>query len=80
MLFLFLKYSQTHFFLAYFAQNKNMATFYIFDQNHGLTPLEKSQFFDFFNFSFLQSSSHFLFSKCCQTQFFGLFCEKYKHG
>ena len=25
-----------------------------FDQNHGLTPLEKSQFFDFLNFFFLQ--------------------------
>ena len=25
----------------------------IFDQNHGLTPLEKSQFFDLFNFVFL---------------------------
>ena len=30
-----------------------MAKFYIFVQNHGLTPLEKSQFFDFFNFLFL---------------------------
>ena len=42
-------------FLAYFAKNKNMTKFHIFDQNHGLTPWEKSRFFDFFNFSFSQS-------------------------
>ena len=28
------------------------------DQNHWLTPLEKSQFFDFFNFSFLSYLGH----------------------
>ena len=52
--FLFLKYCQTHF-LAYFAKTKNMAKFHIFHQNNGLTPLKKSQFFDFLNFSFLLS-------------------------
>ena len=42
-----------HIFLAYFAKNENRAKFHISNQNHGLTPLEKSQFFDFFNFLFL---------------------------
>ena len=75
---LFLKYCQRHF-LAPFAKNKNMAKFHIFAQNHGLTPLKKSQFFDFFNFSFLCSWKRFLFVKYCQTYFFGFFCEKWKH-
>ena len=35
----------------------------IFCQNHGLTPLEKSQFFDFFNFVFLQPRKAFFRSR-----------------
>ena len=31
----------------------------IFHQNHGLTPWEKSQFLDFFNFLFLQAKNAF---------------------
>ena len=42
-------------FLAYIAPRKKLAKWPFLDQNHGLTPLEKSQFFDFFNFLFLQS-------------------------
>ena len=30
--------------------NKNMEKFPIFDRNHRLTPLEESQFFNFFDF------------------------------
>ena len=36
-------------FLAYFALNKNMEKLPIVDQNNGLNPLEKSQFFVFLN-------------------------------
>ena len=38
--------------LADFAETKKMENFQIFDQNHGLTPLEKSQFLTFVNFLF----------------------------
>ena len=40
-------------FLAYIALKQKMEKWPIFDQNHGLTPLEKRQFFDFLNFFFL---------------------------
>ena len=43
-----------HIFLPNIAlKKKTMGKWPIFDQNHGLTPLEKSQFFDFFNLLFL---------------------------
>ena len=42
-----------HTFLAYITENKNMEKWPILDQNNGLTPLEKSQFFDFSNILFL---------------------------
>ena len=42
-----------HIFLPYFPENRNLEKLPIFDQNHGQTPLKKSQFFDFFNFLFL---------------------------
>ena len=50
-----------HIFWAYLAKNKNMATFDIFDQNHGLTPLKKSHFSIFFNFSSFFFQSIFCF-------------------
>ena len=37
-------------FLAHIAQKKDMEKWPIFEQNHGLTPLEKCQFFDLLNF------------------------------
>jgi len=40
-----------------------MEQFYIFDQNHGLTPWEKSWFFDFFNFLILESKNAFFLSR-----------------
>ena len=41
-----------HIFLVYFEQNKNREKFQIFHQIDGLTPLEKSPIFHFFNFLF----------------------------
>ena len=35
----------------------------IFGQNHGLTPLEKSQFFDFMNLLFLYARQAFFRSR-----------------
>ena len=39
--------------LADFAKTKKKEDFQIFDQNHGLTPLEKSQFLTVLTFCFL---------------------------
>ena len=46
-------------FLAYIAKKKKLEKWPFLDQNHGLTPLEKCQFFDFFIFSFLQARKVF---------------------
>ena len=40
----------------------------ILDQKDGLTPLQKSQFFDFFNFVFLQPRKAFFRSRISQNQ------------
>ena len=42
-----------HFPGLYCLKKKKMEKWKMFDQNHGLIPLEKSQLFDFLNFSFL---------------------------
>ena len=39
--------------LADFAKTKKMDNFQIFDQNHGLTPLEKFQFLTILTLCFL---------------------------
>ena len=46
-------------FLAYIAYKKNLEKWPFVNQNHGLTPLEKCQFFDFSNFLFLQCRKAF---------------------
>ena len=48
----------------------------ILDQNHGLTPLNKTQFFDFFNFLFLQLKKEFFAGEYHKTHFPGLDCLK----
>ena len=50
-----------HILLADFANNKKMENFQIFDQNHGVTPLEKCQFLDFLTFCFSQYKKAFFF-------------------
>ena len=64
-----------HVFLFGFDKNKNMEKFPIFDRNHRLiTPLEKSQFFNFFNFLILESkNTFFFFLEYHQTHFAGWF-------
>ena len=62
-------------FLAYFASNKKMERVSFFDQNHGVTPLEKSQFFDFFTcFFFYNQNRRFFLLAYRATHFLGLFC------
>ena len=48
MHFFVLEYGKTLFF-AYIAQKQKMEKWPILDQNHGLTPLQKSQYFHFLN-------------------------------
>ena len=50
-------------FFPYIIFKKKIEKSPIFDQNHGLTPLEKSQFLDFFNFVFLQPRKAFFHSR-----------------
>ena len=67
-----------HILLADFANNKKMENFQIFDQNHGVTPLEKCQFLDFLTFCFLQFKKAFFFLEYCQTHFPFSFCQEKK--
>ena len=48
-------------FLAYIAGNKKMEKWLIFDQKRGLTPLQKSLFFDFWKFVFMAQKGAFLY-------------------
>ena len=46
-----------------FVLRKSMGKWPIFEENHGLTPLEKSQFFDFLNLLFLYPREAYFYSK-----------------
>ena len=46
-------------FLTYSAEKKMLEKWAYLDQNHGLTPLEKLQFFDILNYLFLQPRKAF---------------------
>ena len=50
-------------FLAYIAYKKKFEKCPFLDRNHGLTPLEKCQFVDFFNILFLQRGKAFFPSR-----------------
>ena len=52
----------------------------IFDQNHGLTSLKKSQFFDFFNLFFYSLEKRFFDLEYREAHFPGLYCVKKKDG
>ena len=59
--FFVLEYRKRHFPGLYYIKKKLKKGPFL-DQNHGLTPLEKCQFFDFSNFLFLQATK--AFSRC----------------
>ena len=65
-------------FQAYIALKKKLEKLPFLDQNHGLTPLEKCQFFDFLNFLFLQLERRFFLLKYHKRHFPGLYCLKKK--
>ena len=56
-------------FLAYIGQKKKLEKWPFLHQNHGLTPLEKCQFFDFLNFLFLQPRKQFFCSRISSKTF-----------
>ena len=51
------------FFWPILSEKKSWKNGYFLGKNHGLTPLEKRQFFDFVNFLFLQSRKAFFGSR-----------------
>ena len=53
--------SQKTFSWPILSQKKRLKNGHFFDQKHGLTPLEKCQFYDFLNFLFLQHRNAFFF-------------------
>ena len=74
-MFLFLKYCHTHF-SPYFAKKKNMVTFYIFDQNRGLTPGKDPHFSIFLTSLFYSLESIFYFQNIAKHISFALFYKK----
>ena len=61
--FFVLQYRKRHFPCLYCLKKNNLEKWPFLDQNHGFTPLEKCQFFDFFNFFFLQPRNGFFRSR-----------------
>ena len=57
-----------------------MEKWQILDQNHGLTPLEKSQFFHFLNCCFYNLARRFFVLEYLKTLFHGLYSLKTKDG
>ena len=60
--FLFLEYHNRHF-PGLYCLKKKLEKWSFLEQNHGLTPLEKCQFFDFLNFLFLLPRKAFFRSR-----------------
>ena len=55
--------------LAYIAYKKMLEKWPFLDQNHGLTPLDKCEFFDFLDFLFLQPREAFFRSRISKRTF-----------
>ena len=73
-----LEYRKRDFFLAYFAQKKRFEKWPFWDQNHGLTPLEKCQFFDVLTSCFHILERPLFVLEYRKRHFPGLFCLKKK--
>ena len=67
-------------FMAYIAQKKTFEKWPFLDQNHGLSPLEKCQFFDFLNFLFSYPRKAFFRSRIQQKTFYWPILPKKKRG
>ena len=67
--FFVLEYRKTHF-PGLYCLKKKLEKWPFLDQDHGLTPLEKSHFFDFLNFLFLRRRKSFFCSRISYNTFF----------
>ena len=65
-------------FLAYIGFKKKMEKWPFLDQNHGISPQERCQFFDFLNFLFLQPRKRFFVLEYRKRHFLGLYWLKKK--
>ena len=72
------EYHETFFFLLYFAEKKDDGKWPFFDKNHGLTPLENFDVFDFFKTSFFMSTKHSFVSRISRNSLFCLILRKKK--
>ena len=79
MRFLVLEYQKTHFSDLY-CLKKNSEKWPIFEQNHGLTRLEKCQFFDVLTCCFYCLERRFFVLEYHKTHFRGRYCLKKKHA
>ena len=78
--FLALEYRKRYFPGLYCKKIKKLKKWPFFDQNHGLTPLQKCQFFDVLNFLFLYTRRAFFALEYRKRHFPGLYCLKKKVG
>ena len=67
-------------FLVYVAKKKKFEKWPFLDQNHGITTLEKCDFFDFLIFFFLQPRKTFIVVQYRKRHLPGLYCLKKKVG
>ena len=77
MAFFVLEYPKTHF-PSLYCLKKIMEKWPLFDQSHGLTPLEKSQCFEFLNSWFYSLERRFFVLEYSKTHFPYLYCLKQK--
>ena len=70
-IFFVLEYHKRHF-AGLYCVKKKLEKWPFLDQNHGLTPLEKCQFFDFLNFLFLQPRKAFFRSRITSKTLYSL--------
>ena len=66
--------------LAYIALKKKMEKWWFLDQNHGWTPFEKCQFFNFLNLFFYSLERRFSVVEYRTGHFPMLYCRKKKDG
>ena len=67
-------------FLASITKKKKLEKWPFLDQNQGLTPLQKCQFFDCLIFLFLQPRKPFFFLQYCKRHFSGFDYQEKKVG
>ena len=72
------EYRKRHFTSLFCLKKEKLEKWPFLDQNHGLAPLEKWQFFDFLNFFFYSLDRRFFVLEYRKRHFPGLFCPKKK--